>query len=566
MKDDVTIAVPGDAETPSAGPETTSTITIDPEVHRAHCRRLSALALLYSGVYVAAFGYGYGSRVLQQQIPADVSSFIIAGVSVAFGVVVFFRVRKGTIRPASFSTLASLFMIVGSAGIIAGAWGMEGQVARSVEKMAAPLGITGSRVWTDFVGVLDAAGVRLLYQDGVHWLGVWIIAFPALIPVSPRRTLITALLCTAVGMAIPEISLRTHEVEPVLRGWIRAYLTETYVPIFICVGIAYFTSRTLYGLTRDLSRARRMGSYRLVEKIGAGGMGEVWRAEHRMLVRPAAIKLIRPEMMGGDGSRSRTALLRFEREAQATAALRSPHTIELYDFGITDDGTFYYVMELLDGLDLRTFVDKYGPIPPPRTIHLLRQACHSLHDAHVAGLIHRDVKPANIFVTRRGIDYDFVKVLDFGLVKDVHGRRDAVQLTMDGVASGTPAYMAPELIRGNADADARADIYALGCVAYWMLTEQLVFPADTPMAILLAHAKDPPPPPSTRTEFELPASLEETILSCLEKDPAARPQTAQVLADRLEACARETGGWTPGEARRWWETHAPAAPAGNIAG
>ena len=252
---------------------------------------------------------------------------------------------------------------------------------------------------------------------------------------------------------------------------------------------------------------------------------------------------------------------RFEREAQTTALLRSPHTVELYDFGMTDDGTFYYVMELLDGLDLKRLVERYGPVPGDRTIHILRQACHSLHDAHSSGMVHRDIKPANIFTCRRGLDYDFVKVLDFGLVA---ASADAVsdirtQLTADGVVSGTPAFMAPEMASGERAIDARTDLYALGCVAYWLLTGRIVFEGNSPMAVILKHAKDLPVPPSSRSELPIDPELERIVLTCLAKEPDDRPASAAVLARQLEECARTAGLWTNDRAMQWWRIHAPQA-------
>jgi serine/threonine-protein kinase len=336
---------------------------------------------------------------------------------------------------------------------------------------------------------------------------------------------------------------------------------DVMVPLFICVGLATYGSRIVFRLTRDLSKAQELGSYRLVERIGAGGMGEVWRAEHRMLVRPAAIKLIRPDALGArDREDTETALRRFEREAQATAALQSPNTVEIYDFGMTDEGTFYYVMELLNGMDLKSLVATHGPVPPGRAVFLLRQICHSLWDAHAGGLVHRDIKPANIFACRKGPDYDFVKVLDFGLVKEVGGAVDPrVQLTMEGVTSGTPGFMAPEEIAfAEPKIDARADIYSVGCVAYWLLTGQLVFEAETPTAMLLRHVRDNPVPPSKRSEFEIPPELDRIVLDCLEKAPEKRPQTAKELSDRLVQCASRAGDWTPAQAQAWWALHAPA--------
>ena len=216
-------------------------------------------------------------------------------------------------------------------------------------------------------------------------------------------------------------------------------------------------------------------------------MGEVWRARHRLLIRPAAIKLIRQRALGAMAGDPELLVRRFEREARATAALTSPHTVQLYDFGVTEDGRLYYVMELLDGLDLDTLVRQHGPLPAERVVHLLRQVCSALQDAHGNGLVHRDIKPANVVVSRAGTTFDFVKVLDFGLVKLDSARsadKDAIKLSAEGSWSGTPGYMAPEVVLGAADTDHRVDLYALGCVAYWLLTGKMVFEGEN------AHAGD----------------------------------------------------------------------------
>jgi serine/threonine-protein kinase len=356
------------------------------------------------------------------------------------------------------------------------------------------------------------------------------------------------------------LSASTHGIPDYFRNWMTRFLVDQTVPALMMAGLGVYGSRAVYRLTRELSRAKRMGSYQLVEKIGSGGMGEVWRAKHRLLVRPAAIKLIRAESLGNNGHQSRTALARFEREAQATAGLTSPHSIEIYDFGITEEGTFFYVMELLDGLDLRSLVERFGPLPPERAVHLLRQSCHSLADAHARGLIHRDVKPANVFTCRRGLDHDFVKVLDFGLVKSSEkSGADRTQLTGEGIASGTPAFMSPEMATGERLLDARTDVYALGCVAYWLLTGKLVFEGDTAMKILMQHIRDTPVPASARTEIDLPQELDSLILECLEKNPDQRPRDGRTLELRLANCAALLPPWDPERAEDWWAKHMPAA-------
>jgi serine/threonine-protein kinase len=325
------------------------------------------------------------------------------------------------------------------------------------------------------------------------------------------------------------------------------------MPYLLVVLMAWVGAHVVYSLGTEVRRARELGSYRLVERIGQGGMGEVWRAEHRMLARPAAIKLIRAQSAGVEARR------RFEREAQAIARLRSPHTVELFDYGVAADGSFYYAMELLDGFDVDALVRRFGPLPAARTVHVLRQICHSLSEAESCGLVHRDIKPANIFVCRYGEDCDFVKVLDFGIVK---ATRDAAetgpQLTQHLAVHGTPAFMAPEQALGG-EVDGRADLYATGCVAYWLLTGHLVFAGDTPMALLAQHAHAAPTPPSARTELPVPRALDEVIMSCLAKEPRARPQTARDLARRLDGI---TTPWSEDDARAWWAVHAHRAPLG----
>jgi len=292
--------------------------------------------------------------------------------------------------------------------------------------------------------------------------------------------------------------------------------------------------------------------YEPTEKLGTGGMGEVWKAKHGMLERPAAIKFIKPDSLGLDNADEvERALRQFEREAQATAALTSPHTIELYDFGVSEDSRFYYVMELLDGINLGTLVEDYGSIPADRAIHFLTQACHSLSEAHANGLIHRDVKPANIYTCRRGLDYDFIKVLDFGLVRKVNDSQSD-----DFAIAGTPAFLAPEIILGNA-VDGRVDIYGLGCVAYWLVSGRLVFEGDSAREIIDKHAHQEPPSLCDRTEMDVPEEYERLVLRCLQKNPEERPQSTRDLSLALHECAAVTGNWTQERAEYWWNLHQP---------
>ncbi|MFL5517332.1 MAG: serine/threonine-protein kinase [Gemmatimonadales bacterium] len=384
------------------------------------------------------------------------------------------------------------------------------------------------------------------------WAPAIVILFPLIMPAPPRLMLPAALAAGSMPL-LALVALQSLAQVPV-DG---AYMFNTAMGSAIAIGFAWMGSRVVYGLGREVAAARELGSYRLEEKLGEGGMGEVWRARHRMLARGAAIKLIRPAP-GVDGrpAVSADAVRRFEREAQAIAGLRSPHTVELFDFGVAQDGAFYYVMELLDGLDADRLVRRYGPVPPERAIYLLRQICHSLSEAESRGLVHRDIKPANVFLCHYGEEYDFVKVLDFGIVTAPGGSVEPA-ITRDAHVQGTPAFIAPEQALGE-PLDGRADIYATGCVAYWLLTGEFVFTADTTMGLLVQHARSQPAPPSTRTTLPIPRALEELILCCLAKEPAHRPQSARELSRRLGGIG-EARPWTPERAESWWREHRPSS-------
>jgi DNA-binding NtrC family response regulator len=303
-----------------------------------------------------------------------------------------------------------------------------------------------------------------------------------------------------------------------------------------------------------LDNGVRVGSYRLIEQLGAGGMGEVWLGKHQLLARPAAIKVVREAVIGGSED-PQTLRQRFAREAQATAQLQSPHTVRLFDFGVTDTGSFYYVMEHLRGLDLQRIVERHGPLEPERAVVLLMQACRSLSEAHALGLVHRDIKPGNLFVCRLAREYDFLKVLDFGVVSR-RGRESAGSITMDGILLGTPAFLPPELISGNGSFDDRADIYAIGCVAYWLLTGRPPFEGPDAVSVLMQHTNTAPQPPSRKVISAIPAELDALVLECLAKEPDRRPASSDILSERLAALALNEP-WTQRRARQWWEEHEP---------
>jgi serine/threonine protein kinase len=321
-------------------------------------------------------------------------------------------------------------------------------------------------------------------------------------------------------------------------------------------GSSVYGTHMIGTLRREAYEARQMGQYHLRHLIGAGGMGEVYLAEHQLLKRPCAIKVIRPGKADDP-----KVLARFEREVRATAGLSHWNTVEIFDYGRTEDGTFYYVMEYLPGFSLAELVERYGPLPAARVIYLLRQTCDALREAHAAGLIHRDIKPGNIFAAQRGGIYDVAKLLDFGLAKPLISS-DSMQLTQDGAITGSPLYMSPEQALGEFEPDARGDIYSLGAVAYFLLTGRPPFEGDKPMKVLLAHAREDVVPPS-RIQSEIPDDLERVVMRCLAKQPEDRFQNVAALGQSLADC-EAAADWSREHAARWWyETeHALAVASG----
>ena len=314
--------------------------------------------------------------------------------------------------------------------------------------------------------------------------------------------------------------------------------------------LAGLLARRVLRARSELEQAQGLGSYLLEEKLGEGGMGEVWRASHQLLSRPTAIKLVSPGL-DQESPRERARLVeRFRREARVTASLRSFHTVDLYDFGVTDEGTLFIAMELIDGIDLQTLVEVFGPQPPERVRHVLLQACDSLAEAHDRGLVHRDVKPANLMLSRQGRRHDVVKVLDFGIVTFVAGV--AGETVGSAPFLGTPAYMAPEMVEGRAFGP-RVDLYGLGCVAYWLLTGRRVFEGASPLALMAAHRNAEVEPPSRWTPG-IPPDLEAVVLRCLAKNPAERFPTADALARRLSATT-QVAAWSQSQAETWWREH-----------
>jgi serine/threonine-protein kinase len=377
-----------------------------------------------------------------------------------------------------------------------------------------------------------------------------LIARSVVIPSSFVRTLVMGSV-SIVPTILFFVARRMSFVPAAPAAQVRTFLLFAMLWCLVAVLTAALQSRLLYGLRRRIREAGRLGQYTLEEKLGEGGMGVVYRATHAMLRRPAAIKLLHPER-----ARERD-LARFEREVQQTCRLLHPNTISIFDYGCAADGTFYYVMEFLDGFDLEWLVEAQGPLEPSRVIHILRQASAALVEAHGLELIHRDIKPANIILTERIDEPDVVKVVDFGLVKTLTSSPAEPMVTNANAITGTPHYFSPEAISAPNGVDGRADLYALGAVGYFLLTGRPVFEATTVLEVCSKHLLEPPIPPSLRLGQALPSDLERVIVACLAKSPDDRPQSAAALELALRACAEVTP-YDALAAKRWWNGQAKA--------
>jgi serine/threonine-protein kinase len=383
---------------------------------------------------------------------------------------------------------------------------------------------------------------------GLLAISYLLIGRATLLPSRPARAAVLGALTAAPNLLVA-ILIERREGGSGLSDNTVEFATWCLVGVIATTVIA----RVIYGLRRQVREAMRLGQYTLTEKIGEGGMGVVFKASHAMLRRPTAIKLLPSERAG------EAALARFEREVQLTSQLTHPNTISIYDYGRTPDGVFYYAMEFLEGMTLEDLVQRFGPQPEARVVHFVRQIAGALAEAHAAGLIHRDVKPANVILTERGGVLDVVKVLDFGLVKHVamtqepasDGGAGDMGATALGTITGTPLYIAPEAIQTPDKIDARVDVYALGAVAYFLLAGKHAFAGRTVAEVIGHHLHTRPPRPSAARGAPIDAALEKLVLDCLAKDPDARPPSAVELIARLDACA--VSPWTQDDARGWWD-------------
>ncbi len=425
-------------------------------------------------------------------------------------------VHFGRARDATKADVGVAFMVLNALGLaLLNSWAPQSTTVRPLSGITALILIFGMFAPSRPAKMLLATSVAASMDP----LGVWIAHLRGLPVPSPLNTLLL------------------------------------FYPNYVCAVLAVVPARLVYRFGRQIVEARALGSYQLVERLGAGGMGEVWLARHRLLERGAAIKLIRSDVLeNGRPGQAAATLRRFEREARSTASLTSPHPVRVFDFGVTDDGTFYYVMELLNGCDLEALVRKFGPLPLNRALYLVRQICRSLAEAHSMGLIHRDIKPANIYVCRIGVEYDFVKVLDFGLVRHEY-RADATSLSAEEFLMGTPDYMAPETILGERLAR-RVDIYAIGCLLRFLLTGEPVFRARNQAQLFQQHLHEAPTPTSQVAGQPIPSAVDDLILDCLQKDPAFRPTNVDEVLRRA-TIATSSQVWDEDAARDWWERHLP---------
>ena len=370
-----------------------------------------------------------------------------------------------------------------------------------------------------------------------------ILTYGIFMPNTWRRAGIVTVLLACIPYGIQSLQ---EFMNPEIARLFAMNKAHSPIPVtFVAALIGSFGSHIINQTRREAFKAKQIMQYRLQEKIGTGGMGDVYRAEHVLLKRQCAMKLIKPER-----GRDLSSLASFEREVIATARLSHWNTIEIYDYGHTDDGTFYYVMELLEGENLQTLVEKHGPMPPERVVHLLAQACDALHEAHHAGLIHRDIKPANIFAARRGGNWDVAKLLDFGLVRELSTEVPGEQRKSS--FSGTPMFMSPEQVTEYNKVDGRSDIYAIGSVAYFLLTGVPPFEGNNIVDILRAHASSPVVKP-TELQPNIPDDLEQVVLTCLRKSPEDRYATADSLSQSLREC-QCAKDWNAHTAANWWAT------------
>jgi serine/threonine-protein kinase len=434
-----------------------------------------------------------------------------------------------------------------------------------------PLALAGARGWISpfllrlsepvvYLTVIGEVTAELILSKSPLFLAdhpavVLLFLRACYVPSRPQDQLVQGGLVTAAlgAGAFAYMFFLGRDLNPIFAelapGNVELQVADVVLGGLVITGITTYVTASIAELRREAEGAKQLGQYVLEEVIGQGGMGEIWRARHALLQRPTAVKVIR-------GDVSSTLAARFEREVKAASQLTHASSVAVYDFGVTADGRVFYAMELLRGLTLEAVVSRFGPMPPERVVHMLVHVLGALEEAHLLGLVHRDVKPANIMVTKNGAEHDFPKLFDYGLVHLKQRSPDALSLTRGGSLAGTPLYMAPELITGEPPPDGRTDLYSLGAVGYFLLTGEAPFMGPNATQVMLSHVKTKPVPPSQRSEIGVPGDVEEVLLRALEKAPGARFATASEMRAALRAC-QCFGEWTEARAAAWWQAHAP---------
>jgi len=493
------------------------------------------------------------SRLLQTRLRLAVL-IILAGFALHFGQNLLLQGPAFDRRPLwLFLAGAEIVALAAVSGLLWSRRPLSMRTLRTLELAIFGM-IAAFFAWLQFDAYYDGALRRAIAPGGdalvfrqvglaaaLRWF-LLIVLYGTFVPNTWRRCATVMGVLAAIPLAL---QLGGGLANEAARPYLLSALPETAILMAMATAIAVFGSHKIRELQQQAHEAQRLGQYRLKRVLGFGGMGAVYLAEHVLLRRPCAVKLIRPDQAGDPRT-----LARFEREVQATATLTHPNTVEIFDYGHADDGTFYYVMEYLPGMNLEDLVERHGPMPAERAVHLLRQVCQALREAHGIGLIHRDVKPSNILACERGKVYDVAKLLDFGLVKGTGLAGDDARLTREGALTGSPAFVSPEQAAGRQQLDARSDIYNVGAVAYFLIAGQLLFDRESALQMLHAHAYEPPVPIQQFQEAA-PADLQAVVLRCLEKDPNQRYQDVASLDKALAACAC-AGGWTPERAEDWW--------------
>jgi predicted Ser/Thr protein kinase len=500
---------------------------------------LSGRVALFGVAWAAVSGVGVVSHIAATLSLGRTSElvelpFIVHVISCVIPLLVWMLCRAP--RSASFSRAAEGVGLISSAAALA----IMGAMLAKTASAAALGGVDAERA----IAAVTSATEKRFALIVVFASAMMFTVRSALVPSRTEHTIGLGLAMGVPIVALPVAWYRPPPGSP--PGAVTNLAISTATSWAVGIAVCAVLSAVIYGLYEDVEKARRLGQYTLEEKIGEGGMGVVYRARHALLRRPTAVKLLPTTKVGEE------AIQRFEREVQITAELKHPNTITVYDYGHTPAGVFYYAMELLEGPTLQRLVDRTGPQPAARVVHVLRMIAGALLEAHGRGLIHRDIKPSNIVISERGGVLDVATVLDFGLAREID-RPTQDGITVDGKLMGTPLYLAPESILAADAADARSDLYALGAVAYFMLTGQTVFGGKTVVEVCSHHLHTPVVPPSERISASIPPDLEALVLLCLAKDPKERPQTMKDLETALADL--EVATWSDGDAADWWKDH-----------